>query len=259
MSDDLPELHQLNPTGRFSERAEDYRRHRPDYPAGAIDAILAGLGDPAALIAADVGAGTGISSRQLAGRGVRVRAVEPNAEMRAVAEPDARVEFVEGTAEATGLGDASVDLVVSAQAFHWFRYAEALAEFHRILEPGGRLALMWNNRDHADPFTGGYIDAIRSVEGESAIEQRAFDPAVIAASGRFTPARLVECAHQQVMDWPSLVGRVMSASYVPREGPRFERLMTLLETLHREHRDAHGRVSLRYVTRVHLAERIERP
>lgn len=80
-----------DPTRRFSDRADAYARFRPSYPASAIDAILAGLAPPATLEAADVGAGTGIASRLLGDRGVRVAAVEPNAAMRAAAAPHPRV------------------------------------------------------------------------------------------------------------------------------------------------------------------------
>src|SRR3989442_3132520 len=122
------ELHRMNPTRRFGDRASDYRRYRPDYPAAAIDTILSGLLDPGRLRVADIGAGTGICSRLLAERGVRLLAVEPNAEMRAAAEAHARIEWRAGEAEATGLAVASLDLVVCAQAFHWFRQPEALEE-----------------------------------------------------------------------------------------------------------------------------------
>ena len=79
--------YELNPTSRFSDRADDYVKYRPGYPPAAIDAILNGLGPPASLVAADVGAGTGISARALADRGVRVLAVEPNAVMANAAVP----------------------------------------------------------------------------------------------------------------------------------------------------------------------------
>jgi len=148
-----PPLHELAPTTRFSDRAADYVRYRPDYPAAAIDRMLAGLRTPPEIVAADVGAGTGISARRLAERGARVWAVEPNAEMRAAAAPHPLVTWHDGTAEATGLDRASVDLVLCAQAFHWFRPPEAVAEFARILRPGGRLAIVWNRRDRSDPLT----------------------------------------------------------------------------------------------------------
>lgn len=86
----------MNPLSRFSDRAADYAKHRPSYPTPAIDAILEGFGEPPQLVAADIGAGTGISSRLLAERGVRVIAIEPNAAMREAASPHPLVEFREG-------------------------------------------------------------------------------------------------------------------------------------------------------------------
>ena len=245
----------LTPTGRFSDRAEDYRRYRPDYPRAALDAILEGLGDPAELVAADIGAGTGISSRQLAARGVRVLAVEPNPGMRAAASPHERVEWHEGTAEATGLAGGSVDLVLCAQAFHWFRAPEALAEFHRILRPRGRLALMWNSRDHDDPMTRGYIEAIHAMNGEHPVERLPFEAASIAAGGLFTAPGEERFAHTQALDLEGLIGRAASASYVPRDGERFARLGALLETLWNREHDARGLATMRYVTEVFRAER----
>jgi SAM-dependent methyltransferase len=252
------ELHELNPTGRFSDRADDYRRYRPDYPDAAIDSVLQGLGDhadPATLMGADVGAGTGISALALAERGVRVIAVEPNAAMRAAARPDPRVDWRDGTAEATTLEDASVDFILCAQAFHWFRVPEALAEFQRVLKPGGRLALMWNNRDRRDAFTREFIAAIHAVDGESLVEQRAFDPTVIAASGRFDAPRVEEFPHAQTLDLVGVIGRATSASYVPKEGPELERLKALLAEAFEHHRDASGLVTLRYRTHVYLSAR----
>ena len=246
----------FNPTGRFSNRAEDYRRRRPDYPAAALDAILENLGDPRRLVAADVGAGTGISARMLAARGVRVLAVEPNAEMRAVSDAHEGVEWREGTAEGTGLAGGSVDLVLCAQAFHWFRVPEALAEFHRILKARGRLALMWNSRDHHDSLTRGYVEAIHAVNGEHAVERIPFDPAAIAAGGLFTAPRETCFPHAQTLDREGLIGRAASASYVPREGDGFARLKALLEAVWDRDHDARGMVTMRYVADLFRAERL---
>ena len=155
----MADLSQLDPIGRFNNRAEDYVKYRPAYPAGAILAILDGLGPSDRVTAADVGAGTGISARLLGDRGVHVIAIEPGEAMRSAAAPHPRVTWTAGTAEATGLRSASVDLVLSAQSFHWFRAAGAIVEFGRILKSGGRLAIMWNRRSRTDPFTAGYRTA----------------------------------------------------------------------------------------------------
>lgn len=248
-------LHEMNPTGRFADRAKDYVKYRPTYPTAAIDAVLEGLDDPTRLTVADIGAGTGISSRLLADRGVRVIAVEPNGPMRESAEPHPRVEFRDGSAEKTGLPDRSVDLVVAAQAFHWFKAEEALAEFARILKPGGRLVIMWNARDNADPFTSGYIQAIRAVGGEHPAEMREFHPGITTAGGQFSDLRLFETPHEQRLDFDGLVGRATSASYVPKDGERLAELKRLFRALFDTYKDSAGMVSLKYTTRVYRGER----
>jgi len=254
-ADDKARLHEMDPTGRFTVRAADYVKYRPDYPAAAIDAILEGLDEPATLTAADVGAGTGIFSRLLASRGVRVTAVEPNAAMREAASPHELVSWREGTAESTGLPEASLGLVTCAQAFHWFRQRDAVAEFRRILKPGARMALVWNTRDGRDDFTRGYIDAIHAVNGEHPAEQREIEPGVIEHGGWFAPPVLRTFDHGQDLDREGLIGRSISASYVPREGKLFEVLRDRLFELFDRHQDSRARVRLRYVTKVYLATR----
>lgn len=244
-----------NPTERFSDRSADYVKYRPSYPAAAIDAVLEGLGKSENLTAADVGAGTGISARLLAERGVRVIGIEPNAEMRKAAEEHARVEYQGGTAEATGLGDASMDLVLCAQAFHWFRQAEALSEFARVLKPGGRVALVWNDRDNDDPLTGGYNRAILTASGDHPAARRFARPDSLFESKLFARARERSCPYTQVLDESGLIGRATSASYVPKSGSAYERLVRELCELVRTHADAAGQVRMVYRTNVYLAER----
>ncbi|WAN69488.1 methyltransferase domain-containing protein [Moorena producens JHB] len=96
-------LHQMNPESRFSELVADYAKYRPSYPAAAIDKILEGLENRGQLVAADIGAGTGISSRLLAQRGVQVIAIEPNTQMRQAATTHRLVEIRDGTAQQTNL------------------------------------------------------------------------------------------------------------------------------------------------------------
>jgi SAM-dependent methyltransferase len=243
----------LDPTGRFSDRVDDYVRYRPSYPAEAVDLVLEGLAKDA--LVADVGAGTGIWTALLAARGMRVVALEPNEAMRSAAPRVPGVTWQDGTAEATGLAAESRALVTAAQAFHWFRGREAVREFARILAPGGRLALVWNRRRRDDPFTEGYREAILAVGGETAAERMAFDPGVIPAEGRFAPPERSAFEHAQELDLPGLHGRARSASYVPKAGPRAEELGARLDALFDQFADANGRVRLAYVCEVWRARR----
>ena len=245
----------LDTVARFNDRAADYVKYRPSYPAAAIDAVLAGLAPARELTAADVGAGTGISARLLGERGVRVIAVEPGDVMRGAAAPHPRVEWRSGTAQATGLVTASVDLVLCAQSFHWFHTREAIVEFARILKPGGRLAIMWNRRSKTDPFTAGYRAAIAAVGGEAAAERMDFTPSIVSEEGLFTPVERHAFPNTQRLDLVGLIGRAQSASYVPKTGEAGDRLLDLLRALHVRHADRGGFVTLVYETEAFLAGR----
>jgi SAM-dependent methyltransferase len=132
--------------------AAAYDRGRPEYPAEALAWIAGRLGVGPGRRVLDAGAGTGKLSRGLAAAGAEVLALEPVAAMRERLAGIPGVRALDGTAEAIPLPDGSVDAVACGQAFHWFREAEALAEFRRVLVPGGRLALLWNTRDESIPW-----------------------------------------------------------------------------------------------------------
>lgn len=134
----------------FDTVADTYESGRPPYADEAVHWIAGRL--PAGRVL-DLAAGTGKLTRQLVALGLDVVAVEPGDEMRRVLArvlPD--VEALAGTAEAIPLPDASVDAVTVGQAFHWFRPDEAFAELHRVLRPGGGVALLWNVWNDDDPL-----------------------------------------------------------------------------------------------------------
>src|SRR5690348_6041031 len=114
----------------FSSKAVAYAKGRPHYAKEALDFVINQLGLNSSMCVADVGAGTGLLTRELATRFCDVIAVEPNEEMRNALGDS----VVDGTAENTGLDDSSVDAVFAAQAFHWFNPFLARIEFQRILK-----------------------------------------------------------------------------------------------------------------------------
>ncbi|MFC4425711.1 class I SAM-dependent methyltransferase [Deinococcus navajonensis] len=152
---------------RFLGRAEVYAAARPGYP-GALGAWLRDLGLLGTGVA-DLGAGTGLFTRLLLEYGATVTAVEPNADMRAqllralnslVQAGQLKVQA--GTSEATGLAAGSVGLVTAAQAAHWFDPRPTVRELRRILRPGGRVVLVWNDwRGVDEPFNRAYGDVVR--------------------------------------------------------------------------------------------------
>ncbi len=247
-------LHQMNPLKRFSGLAEDYAKYRPSYPPEVIDVIVSGLGDTSQLVAADIGAGTGIASRLLADRGVWVWAIEPNVDMQQAADPHRGVTFQIGSAEQTNLSDSSVDLVCCFQSFHWFDHDKCLPEFRRILKQSGRLAVVWNDRDQTNEFTQGYSDLVRHLSNQHPAEERLVAAQPLQTSSEFCNVHEHIFRYQQALDLPGLIGRAQSVSYLPKEDDVQQQLLAGLQTLYDRWSDNDGLVYLTYRTQVFLAE-----
>ena len=240
----------MQSTERFGDRAQAYAAHRPSYPDEAIDAVLDGLGDPSGLDIADIGAGTGISSRLFAQRGAHVIAVEPNADMRQAAVDHPRVDWQAGTADRTGLADQVVDLVVACQAFHWFATPFAMNEMRRIARR--RAAMMQYERDERDPFTKAYGDVVRAYARDDTETTRMHALATFSHFPKAGVTRSAFSARQQ-LDLDGLLGRAASASYLPNTGPEAEALRHDLKTVFERFESA-GNVELAMVTFVLIAD-----
>lgn len=230
----------VDPKERFTGTVAQYAVYRPDYP-DALFTWLAAL--TSGRRAVDLGAGTGIFTRALAAHGWEVVGIEPNAAMRAAA---AGVRCVEGSAEATGLREASADLVVAAQAFHWFDPHAALREIDRILAPGGSAAAVWNVRaEHG--FAAAYEDVLLRWSTEYPRVPKP-GPTLAALRALRPGGRAIELPHEQRLDEDGILGRAWSSSYVVHgvsDRAGFDR--DLLDAAQR-HRDEDGRITLAYVT-----------
>jgi SAM-dependent methyltransferase len=217
-------------TERFSDLAGAYVAARPSYPVESIDILIDGLGDPASLAVADLGAGTGISSRVIAARGPLVYAIEPNAKMRDAAAPDERVKWIDGTAEASTLPDASVDVVAAFQAWHWVDHPAGITEARRILRPGGRMAAIYNERDERDPFTAAYGATIMKYATDATEERRAN---ALAAFATIDPARTQRFEYGNVhqLDRGGVHQRADSSSYLPKQNEAARAMHAELDAL----------------------------
>jgi SAM-dependent methyltransferase len=247
----------MQSTERFSTRAEGYARHRPSYPAAALDLLESHCGLSAGTPVADLGSGTGILTELLLERGAVVYAVEPNDAMRTAADEQLHgvpgFHSVKGSAESTTLAAGSVALLVAGQAFHWFDVARSRAEALRVLRAGSWAALLWNERPpEASPFLADYEALLkrRAPEYTKIVASRADVRTMGEFLGKGMDVR--RFPNQQILDFEGLKGRLMSSSYAPEPGHAgYEPMIKeLREVFGRHARD--GRVVMPYETLVYF-------
>ncbi|GIG22427.1 SAM-dependent methyltransferase [Cellulomonas chitinilytica] len=171
----MTEPHREDRAASFERGAGAYHAARPGYPTDVVRWVV----PEGARDVLDLAAGTGKLTAELVGLGLHVVAVEPSDAMRAelvgsLPGVDARA----GTADATGLPDASVDAVTVAQAWHWFDPPTASAELARVLRPHGQVAVLWNIRDDETDWVGRWTeivhrgDTLTTVYAEPALGDR---------------------------------------------------------------------------------------
>lgn len=209
----------MNNTERFTGKAQTYDQSRPDYPAEALDCIAAQCGLAPGAVVADIGAGTGKLTRMLLARGYGVIAVEPNEAMREMLRAQlgdsTALRIIAAPAEATGLAPRSVDAITVAQAFHWFDQAACKAEFARILKPGGKAALLWNNRDEDMPLTREHGTLMKKMRVREEVRlERPHD----AYAAFFSSHELFRFRHTQTLGEAALLALSFSRSYAPAPG-----------------------------------------
>jgi SAM-dependent methyltransferase len=212
----------------FGSVAEAYERARPLYSAEALAWLRERL--PLRRVV-DVGAGTGKLTRQLAALGADVVAVEPDPDMRAVfARVLPEIELLAGGAEDLPLTDASVDVATAAQAFHWFDPEQALPELHRVIRPGGGIAIVWNEWDDEDQLTHALNEIVKRRRPPELMAS--WDGHPLTGSPLFENRELRKFQHMELIDATTVVERVSSVSAIVNLRPdERERVLAEVRTL----------------------------
>jgi ubiquinone/menaquinone biosynthesis C-methylase UbiE len=211
-------------TQRFTGRALAYSRYRPTYPKQVLDILRKEAGFDSKKIVADVGSGTGILSKLFLENGNKVFGIEPNDDMRKIAESSLsshkRFVSVKGTAENTTLGDQTVDFISVAQALHWFDPERSWKEFKRIIgKEGGYLCIVYNDRktegDNSNVMKE-YEDIIEKYGKNKPKLERVEDENLSQFFREWTSFRKFSTLNYQTLDFEGLLGRASSASYMPQ-------------------------------------------
>ena len=191
----------------FGQEADLYDRVRPRYP---IEALRWMLGEHP-LRVVDLGAGTGILTRQLVDLGHEVVPVEPDAGMRRrLAEVGNAREALDGSAENIPLPDGDVDAVVAGQAYHWFDREKAHPEIARVLRPQGIFAPVWNVRDETEPWIARLTELLDEVAARgTGLDERRLD----SFGDLFTEPEQGRFPFSRTMTADGLVELVRSRSY----------------------------------------------
>jgi ubiquinone/menaquinone biosynthesis C-methylase UbiE len=246
-------------TERFSDRVDNYIKYRPGYPQAIIDFLVGNIAFNAGSIVADIGSGTGISAEMFLRYGNKAYAVEPNKEMREAADKLlSRYEgyvSINGSSEATMLPDHSIDLVVAAQAFHWFDRDAFKSECQRIGRIGAHCLLLWNERKVASGFEKAYEDLlIRYGNDYLQIDHRNIKEQDLQLF--FAPHKVIAetLYNEQIFDYDGVKGRLLSSSYAPNTGEaKYETMLRYLHEIFDKYQQD-GKVRFSYDCHLYLGQ-----
>jgi SAM-dependent methyltransferase len=200
----------------FSEAALSYNQGRPEYPTEMLGWLREKLGVYGGKNVVDLAAGTGKFTRLLRQTGANVTAIEPVDAMRfELLRGLPEVRAMAGSAQEIPLSDGSADVIVSAQAFHWFATSAALTEIHRVLKPGGTLGLVWNVIDTRVEWVAAMEDIIKPYEPDAPRSGREGRWRSAFSGAQFSDLEESEFFHRHMGGAQQVViDRALSLSYI---------------------------------------------
>lgn len=241
----------------FYDKANEYAIGRPTYPEGIIKKMKE-LGIGKHSIVADIGAGTGLLTHLLTKLDCVILAVEPNVEMlnecKKYCAAHTNIEFINAPAESTQIKENSLDLIIIAQAFHWFNKDLSKAEFKRILKDNGYVIFLWNDMQIHNEFVKEYINILNEYKVKTTAAISNYDPDQEKYNFLGQEYEKIYYNNQQVLDLEGLVANASSLSYTPSKSSsnygEFERDLMNLFFKYQED----GQVILHYKTEMCIGQ-----
>lgn len=241
---------------KFTGKADYYDKYRPSYPDSLIDWLYEKSKTDTV---ADIGAGTGKFTACLLRKPWKITAVEPNPDMREKLAKLKGINIVSASAENTGIEQCSIGLITVAQAFHWFDEELFKKECERILEPGGKLAVVFNEQERKEgtidserdkicqmycgAYHSGHVGIRTHEEGDLFLRNEYFSKVEI-----FTAENNVELNKQ------AFVGDTLSRSYAINESDEnFTKFIEELENIFSRY-EQNGFVTVKYTATCYLGE-----
>ena len=251
----------MDSVSRFNNRVENYIKYRPGYPTEIIDFLKKEIGLKTSYLIADIGSGTGILSELFLKNGNEVFGVEPNEEMRQAAEKLLKeydnFHSINGKAENTNLDDNSIDLITAGQSFHWFNNERTRKEFKRILKPDRFTVLIWNNRgENSSEFMKDFDQLLNNLESDyKKVKHENLNDNDFRRFFGTKSYSVKSYDNFQSFDYKSLVGRLLSASYVPTEGKAYTKMINKIKEIFDKHNE-NGKVKIEYKTKIYFDKMI---
>ncbi|MEH7350054.1 class I SAM-dependent methyltransferase [Gottfriedia acidiceleris] len=231
---------------------------RPSYPIEYINYLLSENHLSEGSVFADIGSGTGILTKLLLEKKLNVLAIEPNNDMRGIAEKTLKIydqyKSINATAENTSLKNNSVDLITVAQAFHWFDKEKFRLECKRILKENSKVSLVWNSKDLLSPL----MIELQEICKETCSKFKGFSGGIEDTPdvyNQFFKNGIYETMvyrNDLEMDLEGFLGRNLSSSFSPlREEKEFEPYRTALTNLFYKY-GLNGKIIYPYITKSYL-------